>query len=366
MLRSCFTLLFCVLFVQLSAQKEDVLLQRNSSFTGFISYPVADTVRATTFHNEFIIATDADKRNGSYIVAGFSRGWIGFVKEGTEKMIKMILPDTGLSGNRDIRAQLMGRGVNIIAESRSAQVYSWKYNWKTGILYKVMVTALPDTATKTTIYAGYVFLPENGKWKLIASARTSLDGGFLLGLYAVKENTAAKDKRYMADTVSFTSTWLQGNRGVWQELSNRRPVIDLAKNIDSAAQVARDREQIFAAVASKKIDTAGSREGVYYHILKEGTGDYVSVTDTVTVFYKGSLLHDGSIFDQTKEKPATFPLQRLIRGWQLAIPMCRVGGTVRIIIPSGQAYGIRARSKDIPPNSVLVFDVEVVGTKKRL
>jgi FKBP-type peptidyl-prolyl cis-trans isomerase len=92
----------------------------------------------------------------------------------------------------------------------------------------------------------------------------------------------------------------------------------------------------------------------------------VSLTDTVTVFYKGTLLGDGSIFDQTKEKPAVFPLQRLIRGWQLAVPMSRVGGTVRIIIPSGQAYGIRARSNAIPPNSVLVFDVEVVGTKKRI
>ena len=87
------------------------------------------------------------------------------------------------------------------------------------------------------------------------------------------------------------------------------------------------------------------------------------MTDTVTVHYKGSLLTDGSIFDQTKDNPATFPLRRLIRGWQLALPKCRVGGKVRVIIPSAQAYGIRTRSKDIPPNKVLVFDIEVLLQK---
>lgn len=129
-------------------------------------------------------------------------------------------------------------------------------------------------------------------------------------------------------------------------------------------QAKKDREEIATAVKTGKIDTTGSIESVYYHILQQGTGDFVSVTDTVTVHYKGSLFTDGSIFDQTRDNPATFPLRRLIRGWQLALPKCRVGGKVRVIIPSAQAYGIRTRSKDIPPNKVLIFDIEVVATKK--
>ena len=118
------------------------------------------------------------------------------------------------------------------------------------------------------------------------------------------------------------------------------------------------------AVKLKQADTTGSIDGVYYYILKEGTGDYVTVTDTVTVFYKGSLLKDGSIFDQTKGQPATFPLRRLIRGWQVGLPKCRTGGKIRLYIPSGLGYSIRSRSKDIPPNSVLVFDIEVLSVKK--
>jgi FKBP-type peptidyl-prolyl cis-trans isomerase len=105
---------------------------------------------------------------------------------------------------------------------------------------------------------------------------------------------------------------------------------------------------------------------VYYTMLKEGSGNTVNVTDTVTVFYTGSLLKDGSVFDGTKDKPAIFPLSRLIKGWQYALVKCNVGGKVRVYIPSGLAYATRLRSKNIPPNSILVFDIEVIEAKKKI
>ena len=104
-------------------------------------------------------------------------------------------------------------------------------------------------------------------------------------------------------------------------------------------------------------------DGVYYSILKEGTGRQVSVNDTVTIFYKGYLFNDGSVFDETKDKPATFPLKRLIMGWQIGVPLCKVGGKIKIIIPSNLGYSIRTRAAKIPPNSILVFEIEVVDAK---
>jgi FKBP-type peptidyl-prolyl cis-trans isomerase len=89
----------------------------------------------------------------------------------------------------------------------------------------------------------------------------------------------------------------------------------------------------------------------------------VSVNDTVTVFYKGYLLSDNSVFSETKDKPATFPLKGLIVGWQIGVPLCKVGGKIKIIIPSNFGYSIRTRSAKIPPNSILVFEVEVVDAK---
>ena len=141
-----------------------------------------------------------------------------------------------------------------------------------------------------------------------------------------------------------------------------KPVIDLYKNADSAVEAAKEREQIMKAIQAGLFDTTGSKNGVFYTLLKEGTGDPVSINDTLVVHYKGSLLN-GSGFDSTKEKPATFALKRLIRGWQTGMPLCRQGGKIRLIIPSYLGYSIRNLGV-IPPNSVLVFDVEVVELKK--
>jgi FKBP-type peptidyl-prolyl cis-trans isomerase len=159
---------------------------------------------------------------------------------------------------------------------------------------------------------------------------------------------------------------LQRNNGSWKNFLSgtfTAPVINPMSNIDSTAQAAADDKYIQQLIKENKTDAVLKQEGVYYTILKEGTGPQVKVTDTVTVFYKGYLLSDGSVFDQTKEKPATFPLNRLIKGWQIAVPLLKEGGKIKIIIPSGIGYSIRTRAAKIPPNSILVFEVEVISVK---
>jgi FKBP-type peptidyl-prolyl cis-trans isomerase FkpA len=112
-------------------------------------------------------------------------------------------------------------------------------------------------------------------------------------------------------------------------------------------------------------DSVVYKEGIFYQLLKEGSGRPVNVTDPVVVHYKGWLFSDGSVFDETKEKPATFPLNRPTIGWQIGLPQCKTGGKIRLYIPSGSAYGIRTFATDIPPNSTLVFDVEVLEVKEK-
>ena len=68
--------------------------------------------------------------------------------------------------------------------------------------------------------------------------------------------------------------------------------------------------------------------------------------------------------DETKEKIVVFPLKRLIKGWQIGLPFCKQGGKIRLIIPSSLAYSIRNLGI-ITPNSILVFDVEVVEIKRQ-
>ncbi|OBV10878.1 FKBP-type peptidyl-prolyl cis-trans isomerase [Erythrobacter dokdonensis] len=86
-----------------------------------------------------------------------------------------------------------------------------------------------------------------------------------------------------------------------------------------------------------------------------------TLADLVTVHYEGRLI-DGTVFDSSYARgaPATFPLGRLVRGWQLAIPQMGVGETIEIAVPADLAYGPAGRGP-IPPNATLVFTVELIA-----
>lgn len=94
-----------------------------------------------------------------------------------------------------------------------------------------------------------------------------------------------------------------------------------------------------------------------------GTGDEVSAGATVTAHYTGALATDGTIFQSSHDigRPVTFPLDQVIEGWQKGVPGMKVGGTRRLLIPAAQAYGAQSPAPNIPANSDLVFDIELVA-----
>jgi peptidylprolyl isomerase len=96
-----------------------------------------------------------------------------------------------------------------------------------------------------------------------------------------------------------------------------------------------------------------------------GTGDEVPARATITAHYTGALAVDGTIFQSSLDmgQPATFGLHQVIAGWTQGVPGMRVGGTRRLTIPSALAYGSRRASAAIPPNSDLVFDIQLVAIK---
>lgn len=98
--------------------------------------------------------------------------------------------------------------------------------------------------------------------------------------------------------------------------------------------------------------------------LVPGTGATVAQGGTVTAHYTGALAKDGTIFQSSKDsgEPFTAPLTGVIQGWQQGIPGMKVGGVRRIVIPANLAYGNQATG-NIPPNSDLVFDIELLDTK---
>ena len=99
--------------------------------------------------------------------------------------------------------------------------------------------------------------------------------------------------------------------------------------------------------------------------LVEGTGAVVLQGATITAHYTGALVVNGVIFQSSHDfgQPATFGLHQVIPGWTKGVPGMKIGGTRRLIIPAAQAYGSRSPSANIPPNSDLVFDIELIAIK---
>ena len=97
----------------------------------------------------------------------------------------------------------------------------------------------------------------------------------------------------------------------------------------------------------------------------EGEGAEVQPGDTVTIDYVGALNETGVIFDSSvaRGEPATFPLSNLIQGWQEGIPGMKVGGERRLFIPAELGYGEAGSGENIPPNSDLIFDIELFDTQ---
>jgi len=94
-----------------------------------------------------------------------------------------------------------------------------------------------------------------------------------------------------------------------------------------------------------------------------GDGDEVQPGDTITAHYTGALANNGVIFQSSHDfgRPATFGLNQVIKGWTVGVPGMKVGGTRRLIIPAAMAYGTSSPAPNIPPNSDLVFDIELIA-----
>lgn len=99
--------------------------------------------------------------------------------------------------------------------------------------------------------------------------------------------------------------------------------------------------------------------------VTEGTGDVVPEGATITAHYTGALVKDGTIFQSSHDfgDPVTFGLSQVIQGWTQGVPGMKIGGVRRLIIPSQMAYGSVRAAANIPPNSDLVFDIELVAIK---
>ncbi len=97
--------------------------------------------------------------------------------------------------------------------------------------------------------------------------------------------------------------------------------------------------------------------------IEVGTGEEVRKGATITAHYTGALCKNGIIFQSSHDfgNAITFGLDQVIKGWTVGVPGMKVGGMRRLVIPAELAYGSSSPASNIPANSDLVFDIELVA-----
>lgn len=165
-----------------------------------------------------------------------------------------------------------------------------------------------------------------------------------------------------------------------------KAIADIFAGKQSPLEEAQERELIMQAIsaAREKMDSVKRHEalafmesnqaragitttasGLQYEVIREGTGTRPTLTDTVTVHYKGQLIN-GDVFDSSYDRgqPATFPLDRVIEGWKEGLQLMPAGAHYRIYVPYELGYGEQGAGQDIPPYSPLIFEVELVSVQR--
>ena len=165
--------------------------------------------------------------------------------------------------------------------------------------------------------------------------------------------------------------------GLQDGLANLKPRVSEA-DLRSAFQTAQERVEAIAAEASAKQGQAGrtflaqnktragvivTESGLQYEVLRAGSGAKPDSDQTVEVHYHGTLV-DGTVFDSSVQRGQTisFPVTGVIPGWVEALQLMQVGAKWKLFIPSELGYGNQGQGP-IPPASVLIFEVELIGIK---
>ena len=131
------------------------------------------------------------------------------------------------------------------------------------------------------------------------------------------------------------------------------------------AQESLKQGEAFLAANKSKEGVTTLPSGLQYKILKAGSGEKPDIDDTVVCNYRGTLI-DGTEFDSSAKHngPATFPVKGVIRGWKEALQLMPIGSKWQLFVPAHLAYGENGAGQLIPPNSALIFEVELLSIQE--
>ncbi|MBI5372004.1 MAG: FKBP-type peptidyl-prolyl cis-trans isomerase [Sphingobacteriales bacterium] len=135
----------------------------------------------------------------------------------------------------------------------------------------------------------------------------------------------------------------------------------LKDNSCKSKTVESEKATMLSYASSNGITATEHSSGIQYQVVTAGSGPAPTLSSTVSVRYTGKLL-DGTVFDSQTGTPVSFPLNQVIPGWQLGLPLIQEGGLIKLIIPSSLGYGCNGVGT-IPGNSILYFEIQLVDVQ---
>lgn len=168
----------------------------------------------------------------------------------------------------------------------------------------------------------------------------------------------------LSDGLSSTETPLLTDEEVKQAMRDFQKAVRTKREEERKQQAAENKAKgdKFLAENKTKEGVVTLDSGLQYKVLKEGTGATPKLTDRVQCHYKGTTI-DGTVFDSSfeRKRPATFSVNRVVKGWTEALQLMKVGAKWQLFIPPELGYGERGAGRKIGPNETLIFDIELIA-----
>ena len=235
-------------------------------------------------------------------------------------------------------------------------------------IQKLSIAALMVSA----VISGQVFAEEKALDEKAASyAVGALMGGQMKDLVDAHKEVITYDNARILDGLKDA---LEGKVDVRKDENVQKTLEAIEAKLVSAskakaeaiAKSAQDEGDKYRADFAKGKDVKTTKSGLLYKIENAGKGEAIKATDTVKVHYTGKL-PNGKVFDSSVERgqPVEFQLDQVIPGWTEGLQLVKKGGKIQLVIPPALGYGKQGAGASIPPNSTLIFDVEVLDVNPK-
>ena len=194
--------------------------------------------------------------------------------------------------------------------------------------------------------------------------------GYQVGLSVKRDGVDVDSKTFMQGLLDA----IAGKEGLISNEEMQNLIVERREKVkkDRMQEVLEIRAQnaeeaaTFLEENAKKDAIKTTDSGLQYLVISEGEGDSPKPGDMVTVHYRGTFV-DGEEFDSSysRGEPQTFQVDGVIRGWTEALQMMKVGSKWQIFVPPILAYHQRGLGQMIPPNKLLIFEIELLAIEKQ-